>query len=246
MESYEQTYYQYQTEARGLLTENALVQHFDKLAKWYAHRLSKYLPESKTADCLDIPCGYGNFLYFLRLQGYQNAVGYDLDPEQVRLARLVGLQAHEGEATVILSDESKTYDCITSLDFIEHLSRYQALEFLRLCWERLKPGGLLILRTPCADGPFGSHDAWNDLTHQWSMTSIVLQTILEMRGFERVVILDERPQPYNGINALRALAFYPARILASGLVFTLGLTPPAIWSRSMWGIGYKPAESKSG
>lgn len=240
MDSYERAYYEYQTRARGLLEKEALRQRFDKLAPWYMCRLEKYLPTTRRAWCLDVPCGYGNFLYFLHSRGYENMIGYDLDPAQVHLARLLDLPVHEGDAFIVLSDETKHYDCITSLDFIEHISRDEALRFLRLCWSRLKPGGVLIVRTPCADGPFGAHDRYNDLTHQWSMTSNVLRTVLRMLNFEGVEILDERPQGYNLVNGLRRLAFYPARAMASALYLALGLTPPSVWSRSMWGVGYKP------
>jgi len=243
METYEQAYYQYQTQARGLLEEDALRRRFEKLACWYACRLSKYLPTARMAACIDLPCGYGNLLYFLRRQGYHNIIGYDLDPAQVSLAGLLDLPAHEGNSFNVLADNTRQYDCITSLDFIEHISRDEALRFIRLCWARLEPGGVLILRTPCADGPFGAHDRYNDLTHQWSMTSNVLRTVLQMQNFERVEILDERPQAYNVVNTLRWLAFYPARALASALCLALGLMPPAVWSRSMWGVGYKPCDT---
>lgn len=240
MDSYEYAYYRYQTQARGLLEEDALRQHFAKLARWYAFRLRSHLPDNRNASCLDIPCGYGNFLYFLRLRGFENVIGYDLDPNQVRVARNLDLPAHEGDAFIVLSEERKEYDCIMSLDFIEHVSRDDALRFLGLCWARLRPGGVLILRTACADGPFGAHDRYNDLTHQWTMTSNVLRTVLRMLNFERVEILDERPQAYNFVNTLRLMAFYPARAVASGLCLALGLIPPAVWSRGMWGVGYRP------
>jgi 2-polyprenyl-3-methyl-5-hydroxy-6-metoxy-1,4-benzoquinol methylase len=240
MEAYQKAYYEYQTQARGLLEEKVLRQRFDKLALWYAHRLRAHLPISRSVACLDLPCGYGNFLYFLRQQGYQNIVGYDLDPAQVKLAKLLDLPVHEGDAFDVLSNTLNTWDCITSLDFIEHLSRDQVLKFLELCWARLRPGGVLILRTSCADGPFGAHDRYNDLTHQGAMTSNVLRTVMRMLNFERVEILDERPQAYNLLNTLRLLLFYPTRAFVSGLCLALGLAPPAVWSRAMWGVGYKP------
>ncbi len=98
------------------------------------------------------------------------------------------------------------------------------------------------MRTPCADGPLGSRDAWNDLTHKWAATSNLLLTVLKMSGFERVQILDERPQPYNALNLIRLLGFYPARALASLWLVALGITPPAVWSPSMWAIAYAPLD----
>ena len=72
------------------------------------------------------------------------------------------------------------------------------------------------------------------------MTSNVLRTILQMSGFRSVVILDERPQPYNLINRLRLCVYYPAKWLFSIGLIALGLNPPRVWSSSMWGIGVRP------
>ena len=248
MRSHEQAYYGYQTQARGLLTREALEHRFAKLAPWYAQRLGRFLPRRTDAWCLDLPCGYGNFLYFLRGRGYANIVGYDQDPEQVRLAGLLGLPAQLGDAFEVLSDERRTWDCISIIDFLEHLGRDEALRLLRLCQGRLAEGGVLIVRTPSADGPFGAHDRYGDLTHQWAMTSTVLITVLHISGFTDVRILDERPQPYNAINVLRLGAFYGARLVASGLCLALGLQPPALWSRSMWAVAWKgsaPADHRA-
>jgi SAM-dependent methyltransferase len=171
--------------------------------------------------------------------GYKFFVGYDLDPHQVQIARSLDLPAQEGDAFRVLEGDTEGLDLISSLDFVEHLSKDNALRFIALCHDHLRPAGVLILRTPCADGPFSGRDAWNDLTHRWTMTSNVLRVILEMHGFERIAILDERPQPSNFVNCLRYLAFFPTRVGASLLCHLLGVLPPAIWSSSMWGVAYK-------
>jgi len=241
---YKSVYYDYQTKARGLLTKESLTARFMQLSKWYDGRLSPYLPKNKQARCLDIPCGFGNFLYFLEGKGYSNIQGVDLDAKQVELAALVELPAVQGDAFQILSDEVSSFDQISSLDFIEHLDKDKVLEFLSLAYSALKPGGTIILRAPCGDGPFGAHDAWNDLTHQWGMTSNVVRTLLEMHGFKNVKILDERPQPGGIIDTFRWLVFFPAKLIADGFCMALGMRPPAIWTRSMIAIGHKPIKAK--
>ena len=240
MGDYVKQYYSYQTRARGLLDEAALLYQFRRMAKWYGKRLQSYLPADKNAACLDLPCGYGNFLYFLKQQGYENVQGYDLDPAQIELAKLLNLSASESDVFEILSDQSESYAMISSLDFIEHVSKDDALNFLALCWQRLKPGGVLLLRTPCADGPFGAHDRCNDLTHQWGITSNLLRAILEMQGYDQIELLDERPQPTGFIDTFRWLVFFPARALAMIFCMALGMSPPKIWTRSMFAVAYKP------
>ena len=237
--SYIERYYSYQTKARDLLDAESLIRRFSKLNKWYRWRLRTYLPASPKAKCLDVPCGYGNFLYFLRSRGYQNIYGFDLDEEQVNLARLLQLPAEKKDVFDVFLNTGEPYELISSLDFIEHLSKDNALKFIDECYKSLQQDGVLILRTPCADGPFGAHDANNDLTHQWSMTSNVLKTILEMCGFKRVYILDERPQPTNFIETIRWLVFFPSKLIADCCCMALGMRPPRVWSRSMIAIAYK-------
>ena len=244
MNQHEKEYYGFQTRARGLLNADALRQRFEKLRRWYRCRLMRFLPADRTAPCLDLPCGYGNFLYFLESEGYSNVTGFDNDKSQIELAGLLELPAKEGDAFGILSDSPDTYALISSLDFIEHLPKDDAMSFLGLCFDALRPGGCLILRTPSANGPFGSHDIWNDLTHQWGMTSSLLRAILQMKGFEEIELLDERPQPSSVIDTLRWLAYFPARLLANLTTMMLGMSPPAIWSRSMIAVAYKPGEAE--
>jgi len=232
-------YFRFIAEARTENDLTALRHRFERSARWYACRLRKHLPVDRAVACLDVPCGSGNFLYFLRRHGYSEIIGYDNDARQIERASALGLPVVRRDAMEILAEDSRSYGLISSLDFVEHLSRDEALRFIGLCHERLVPGGVFVLRTPSADGPFGAHDAWNDLTHRWVMTSEVLEAVLEMMGFNDVAVLDERPQPYNLVNTCRMAVFMAARACASVAVFSLGLTPPTVWSRSMWGVGYK-------
>lgn len=239
MEKYESKYYDYQTKARGLLDADALLKNFEKLSRWYGCRLKKYMPSEKNAYCLDVPCGYGNFLYFLKNNGYLNAIGYDLDAKQIDLAMLVGLPAEVGDVFEVLQNDNLSYDLISSLDFIEHLSKEDALKYLELCFDRLNSGGTLILRTPCADGPFGSHDICNDLTHKWGMTSNLFSAVLEMSGYSEVEILDERPQPTSLVDTIRWLIYFPVKVLAKLACMALGMRSPEVWTRSMIAIARK-------
>jgi len=244
LKQYEKEYYAFQTQARGLLSEGALRQRFEKLRRWYRLRLGDFLPADRNAPCLDLPCGYGNFLYFLDSEGYSNVAGYDTDPAQIGLARLLGLPASQGDAFEILSNSPDTYALISSLDFVEHLPKDKALQFLDMCYDSLMPGGCLVLRTPSANGPFGSHDIHNDLTHEWGATSSLLNALLQMKGFEKIAVLDERPQPSSIVDTLRWLCYFPTKHLANLFTMMLGLSAPDVWSTSMVAVAYKPEGMK--
>jgi len=236
--SYSDRFYSYQTKGRGLLDHKSLGALFEKLNSYYWARFGRYLPSNKRIKCLDIASGYGNFVYFLRARGYVNIEGYDLDENQVALAQTLKQPVEIGNVFDVLA-RGHRYDLISAFDFIEHLSKDEALNFLDVCFENLNIGGAIIIRTPSADGPFGAHDSFNDITHEWTMTSTLLKVVLQMSGFSKIVILDERPQPTNLINFLRWLVHFPVKVLANLFCVGLGMRPPIVWSRSMIAIAYK-------
>jgi SAM-dependent methyltransferase len=214
--------------------------HRDALARsspWYAEFLKEWLPFERDCRILDLPCGVGNLLFALQQQGYSNVLGVDMDPGQVQVARQLGLPAEEGDVFETLAREAAgTVARIFSLDFLEHMPREQAVEFCRACHRALKPGGKLICRTPSADGPFGSHDRYNDLTHRWGMTSGAAAQLFRLAGFsaEQLTVVGEAPVPYKLVNRFR-LWLYRLTTAALGAYLELcGIGAPRIWTRSMW------------
>src|SRR5437016_7027213 len=58
--------------------------HYDHCARQFGGRWGAWLPPDKDIHILDIGCGYGEFLYFLRSLGYRNIVGLDLCKGELR------------------------------------------------------------------------------------------------------------------------------------------------------------------
>lgn len=215
----------------------ALRARLEKLAPWYAGFLAPYLPEDRGAPMLDAPCGAGNLLFALHGLGYTAVEGIDGDPGQVALARELGLPARLGDAIAALEALSAgSLERVFSLDFIEHLPRAQAVRFCAAARRALRPGGLLLLRTPSADGPFGAHDCYNDLTHQLGLTANAAVQLLQLAGFPpaQVSVAQEAPVPYRFRNRLRRLAFFLTTRVLSAWLELCGIGAPAVWTRSMW------------
>lgn len=95
---------------RGRGPEETERLHRRKL-KWYRDRFQSLLPSDKSAKILDVPCGEGNILYFLKELGYSNVHGFDLDECRVEVAQQIGLNAQVKDAFAVLRDASG-YDVI--------------------------------------------------------------------------------------------------------------------------------------
>jgi len=192
-------------------------QRLARLCPWYATFLRRWLPADKSSRILDLPCGDGNLLFALKDLGFTNLLGVDVDPGQVALAQQLGLTARVG-------------------DVFEHVPIEQALEFCKLARRALSPGGMLICRTPCADGPFGSHDRHNDLTHRWGMTSGAAGQFLILAGFQpdEISVVGEPPVPYKLVNWFRLQLYRVTTAVVGAWLELCGIGAPRVWTRSMW------------
>jgi len=237
--SYRARCYKHQVDLRGLKQPEDLTKRFGKMAKWYKCRIGKFLPRNRSVKILDLPCGYGNFLYFLKSQGLKDILGVDSDLNQIKLVNSIGLDAVVSDATSFLNDKNKCYDLISSLDFLEHLTKEELLKYLDLSFRALKDGGKIILRVPCSDGIFGARDRYNDITHETGFTSGAITNVLKVIGFKDIIVLDERPQSYKFINLLRVMLYICFTKMANIFLWIIGLSPPRIWTTSMWIVAKK-------
>ncbi len=155
----------------------------ERAGKVWDYYFRDWLPERKDASILDIACGNGKLLHFLKQRGYTDVMGVDISPEQVQIARQVHTNVVEGNALDYLEANSQAFDLITGIDFIEHLKKDEVLRFLDGCHAALKPGGCLILQTPNAESPWGTGIRYGDLTHEVCFTPNALTLILRLCGF---------------------------------------------------------------
>ena len=237
LREHERVSYAYQTQARGLTTPAQLETAFKRMANTYGYYFGDLL-RNLPGPAFDVPCGYGNFLYFLRARNIPGE-GIDLDAAQVALSRSLDLPAREGDGLAALK-ALRGLGLVSSLDFLEHLEKDDAVAFLRDAKAALSPRGLLILRMPSADGLFGAHDFANDLTHRWVATSTAMEGLLGALGFEVLRVQGDYPAPVDWKGMCRYAAYRVANRLFSMGVIALGMTPPKLWSRSMWLVARKP------
>lgn len=115
---------------------------------WLGLRASAFRWVPPGVRVLDIGCGFGESLGYHRDRGC-DAHGVEADANILRVAQRHGLQVRVG-----LFDPSHytpaSFDVVTLDQVIEHVSDPVAV--LRGVGQVLKPGGMLVLSTPNADG----------------------------------------------------------------------------------------------
>lgn len=177
---------------------------FERDRRVYQATLARFLPPSKEAAILDLGCGYGSFLYFLRQAGYQKAVGIDISPEQVQLAHGLGLtEAQVAEAGDYLRAHPAGFDCIVALDVLEHLAKDEVLSLLEEIRAALRPGGRLVVRTPNGDSPYASWIRYGDFTHEVIFTPTSIGQVLRASGFANIRVYPLEPVVHGPASAAR-------------------------------------------
>jgi SAM-dependent methyltransferase len=234
----DQKHYAFQSNVFGGIDRANMLQEFDDKARWYRCFLKYYLPKDKGASILDLPCGHGNFLYFLGQEGYTNTLGIDLDPGRIAIAQALGLAAKQADGLAYISG-ARDIDLIVSLDFLEHIERESIPNLLAAFYLALRSGGMLIVRMPVTDSLLGAHDLHADFTHKWALNSGILAGMLRQGGFSSVIFKDERPVPYKLINVIRLGLFHVASFLTNLWFRLLGFPPRVVWSTSGWYIAKK-------
>ena len=154
----------------------------------------KRLPGDKHARIVDIGCGNGELVHWLRERGYANAIGVDANKELLEEGKVLGVDGLIAQDIFLfLKGKRDAFDCIIVRDVIEHFTKDELLLLLDLVYEALRPGGIIILQTPNAEGPFGSRYRYQDFTHELGFTRTSLYHVLRTAGFSEVLIYPLQP-----------------------------------------------------
>lgn len=174
----------------------------------YEVNLATYLPPDREAKILDIGCGWGQFLSWLREKKYSNLEGIDLGADQVAHCRSIGLSAYQAlDSTAYLGERLRAYDLISLHHVIEHLPTTKGLELLRAINDSLRPGGIAIIQTPNMSSMSAGFSRFIEVTHVTGYTETSLHEALRLAAFGQVSIFGSRTP----------LKFTPKRLLWIGL-----------------------------
>ena len=175
----------------------------------------------KSARILEIGCGGGFFLHFLKAHGFFDCTGVDLDPAAVRACRAnVTRQVFCEDPIQFLERSPAPFDLIVSNHVIEHLPRLEVLRLLHRVRHALAPGGQVCVTTPNAMSPWASFHLYNDPTHCHLYTPATLEELLLEAGYTEIELSGEGPAPYDSLTAAR-FALWKVRRAWLGLTFAI-------------------------
>lgn len=122
----------------------------------FLDEIGQYLP--KTGRVLDLGCGFGLFTqYFGLMEPGRKLTGVDLNGRRIEMARKcaadIGVENVDYQVEDAVNwDGEGLYDAIYMLDLVHHLPRAEVPAFLGKATQRLRPGGMMILKD-VADRP---------------------------------------------------------------------------------------------
>jgi 2-polyprenyl-3-methyl-5-hydroxy-6-metoxy-1,4-benzoquinol methylase len=177
--------------------------------KWYLSLLRSF---SKNANIIELGCGSGYILQFLKHEGFQNLYGIDISVEQIEKAKAKGLNTDVKSVFDFFETNKTKYDIVLALDFIEHFEKNELLNLFAGINKILNENGILIIRTPNGQGLFPGRNIYGDLTHLTIFNPNSLTQILHFAGFYDIKFYETGPVIKNLKGFIRFILWQTIRI----------------------------------
>ena len=163
---------------------------YASFGQFYRANYLKNVPPDKNSNILVICCGPGYFVNLLRDESYSNVLGIDSDPEKVKYALEKGLNCRAERAFPFLMRTEDVYDMIFVEQEINHLTKDEIIQFLHLCWSRLRDGGTLIVHSLNGANPItGAEALAQNYDHYNTFTDYSLRQIISYCGFGDIQVI---------------------------------------------------------
>ena len=148
---------------------------------------------SGNASVLEVGCGQGSLLAWMKDCGLSNVHGVDASPGDVEFANEhLGPGTVEcGDATASLEAHAGSYDLIVTKALLEHIPKEQLLRIVRAFGGALRADGRVLIDVPNMDWLAATHERYMDLTHEVGFTRESLAALLRLE-FEECDISGSR------------------------------------------------------
>lgn len=196
---------------------------------------------SDDSKILDLGCGTGKLMYWLKQQPGIVAAGVDLSVSQIEIARR-GLPENEiacENGLDYLQRHPNTFRGIFCMDLLEHIpDEDECLEWVETSREALVPGGFFCCRSPNAANLISNHSRYLDLTHVRCFTRTSMLALLDAAGLANCRVV-----PIRAGHAMGHLR-QAVESLLHRLVFRLAGRPgEKVFTSNICAVGFRPTSS---
>jgi len=174
--------------AKTLNYNKAYFKKRDHLDLHIAQSLKLIVQENNLKRILDVGCGSGKLVRFFQKEGF-NAYGCDNQKEAILLASKINKKGTITKASAAnLPYKNNSFDLISAISTIEHLTQKETEKFLDEAYRILKIKGIIFLITPNFNSPLryltGSRwFGYSDPTHITFFTPRTLFDLLKRHKF---------------------------------------------------------------
>ena len=163
---------------------------YTTLYKFYKHNYLPHIQTDKNIDILVISCGPGYFVDMLNRNGYMNVIGIDSFEEKINHAKNRQLNCIHSEAFDYLNNSTALFDLIFCEQELNHLTKLEIVEFLKLAHSKIRPGGRLISHALNGANPItGSEALAQNFDHYNTFTEYTMRQVLDHTGFKDIKVI---------------------------------------------------------
>lgn len=192
---------------------------------------------------LDVGCGSGQIVSYLQKCGL-SAFGCDISPQAIKFSKRITRRNTVLKAPATkLPYKSKSFDLVSNISMIEHISQIDGIIFLREAYRVLRPGGCIFIITPNFNSPlryvlgtrwFG----YSDPTHIYFYTPASLRFALKSVGFKNISYKIPTIKIKSDLHIPNFLKWLP-QWAKQFLTYLMISSPLSTWRDSFWIVAYK-------
>jgi 2-polyprenyl-3-methyl-5-hydroxy-6-metoxy-1,4-benzoquinol methylase len=186
------------------------------IAKMWKKNDFLYLPLISSyelgAPILELGCGRGYMLEYLRNKGFNNLKGIDISEEQINISRQKGFDVEVADVHNYLNRNAIKFKIIIALDFVEHFSKDELIPLFEKIYNKLEANGIFIFHTPNGQSLLSTNLIYGDLTHLTIFTPNSALQLLKLVGFDQITFYEAGPVPKNILGLFRLILWKIIRL----------------------------------
>ncbi|MBI2585492.1 MAG: class I SAM-dependent methyltransferase [Rhodospirillales bacterium] len=171
-----------------------------------------------TMSVLDVGCGAGLFLQYLKHRGFRDVIAVDYD-ENLRAALAdieqagFAVESMEAEAFIDRVKGQRRFDRIVLFDILEHMKLDQCVSLLGKLHGVLNSGGKILIRVPNVTSPWGLRMQFDTFDHVTLFSPGRVRELATLSGYAVTALKGEISGKRRKIIFQRCLHWMLARLL---------------------------------